>query len=121
MKTFHYLKEGFEEETRKCRNSSCSRNGRIHIVKMIVLPNTIDQYSAILIKIPTPFLTEIGKNLKIHTEQQKTLEIKGNPEKNNHAREITIPDLKICYRTLVIKKKSDTNIKTEETILSAVN
>lgn len=61
MKTFHYLKEGFEEETRKCRNSSCSRNGRIHIVKMIVLPNTIDQYSAILIKIPTPFLTEIGK------------------------------------------------------------
>lgn len=52
---FYYLKEDFEEETRKCRNCSCSRNGRIHIVKMIVLPNTIDQYSAILIKIPTPF------------------------------------------------------------------
>lgn len=50
--------------------SSGSRNRRIHIVKIIILPITIDQYNAILIKIHTPFLTEIGKIIKILMEQQ---------------------------------------------------
>ena len=48
------LKE-IREDTNKWKNLSCSRIGRINIVKMIKLPKVIYRFNVIPIKLPLKF------------------------------------------------------------------
>ena len=75
---------------------------RINIVKMTILPNAIYRFSAIPIKLPMTFFTELEKKVYNYMETQKTPNSQSSPEKNG-ARGINLPDFRLYYKATVSK------------------
>ena len=77
--------------------------GRINIVKMAILPKAIYRFNSIPIKFLTQFFRHRKSNSQIHLERQKTQNSETFFNNKRMAGGITIPDLKLYYRAIVIK------------------
>jgi hypothetical protein len=82
----------------------CSQNGRINIVKMAILPKDIYRFSAISLKTPTQFFKDMEREIiKFTWKGKKPRIVKTILNNKRIAGRITIPDIKLYYRVIMIK------------------
>jgi hypothetical protein len=104
-KIFKSLKKEIEEDLRRWKDLSCLWIGRINIAKMVMLPKAIYRFNAIPIKISTQFFTKLERAICKFTRNNKKTRIAKTVLNNKRTScRITIPDLKLYYRVIVIKK-----------------
>ena len=94
-----------KDDINRWRDIPCSWVGRINIMKMTILLNTVYRFNAIPIKLPMTFFHRTRtKNFTIDMETQRPRIPKAVLRKKNGAAGINLPNFRLYYKATVIKK-----------------
>ena len=94
-----------EDDINRCREIPCSWVGRINIVKMIILPNTIYRFNAIPKKISMAFFIELEqKNSKFILKHKRQQIVHAVLRKKNGAGGINLLDFRLHYKATVSRQ-----------------
>ena len=92
-----------ENDTNKWKDILCSWIGRINVVKMFMIPNAIYKFNAISTYTLMAFFLNLTNNPKICVEHKRPQISKAILRKKIKTGGITLPDLKLYYKAIVIK------------------